>query len=56
MIIRAKTKMLFSGKPLSDKQQANTDLNLQEIQSGATELRSLPRRLVFELTNACNLN
>ncbi|MFR1111016.1 MAG: radical SAM protein, partial [Anaerotruncus colihominis] len=56
MIIRAKTKMLFSGKPLTEKQQANTDLNLREIQSGATELRSLPRRLVFELTNACNLN
>ena len=56
MIIRAKTKMLFSGKPLTEKQQANTDLNLREIQSGATELHSLPRRLVFELTNACNLN
>ena len=29
MIIRAKTKMLFSGKPLTEKQQANTDLNLR---------------------------
>ena len=37
MVIRAKTKMLFEGKPLTEKQKKN-------------------RRLVFELTNACNLN
>lgn len=56
MIIRAKTKELFQGSPLTLKQKANSDLNLEELQGGATVLRSLPRRLVLELTNACNLN
>ena len=56
MILRAKTATLFSGKPLTKKQQVNTDLNMQELQSGAIELKSLPRRLVLELTNGCNLN
>ncbi len=56
MIIRAKTKTLFSGKELTEKQRFNTELNLQEIDRRETILKSLPRRLVFELTNACNLN
>lgn len=56
MIIRAKTKYLFEGKPLTPKQQENSELNLAEIQQGATVLRSMPRRLVLELTNTCNLN
>lgn len=56
MIIRAKTKNLFEGKKLTEKQQNNSDLNIREIDSGATILKSYPRRLVFELTNACNLN
>ncbi|WP_407397724.1 radical SAM protein [Anaerovibrio sp.] len=56
MIIRAKTKNLFSGKELTAKQQANSDLNIKEIDEGATVVKSYPRRLVFELTNACNLN
>ncbi len=56
MIIRAKTKNLFNGKELSEKQQDNSDLNMQELEDGATVLKSYPRRLVFELTNACNLN
>lgn len=56
MIIRAKTKNLFEGKNLTEKQQNNSDLNIREIDSGATILKSYPRRLVFELTNACNLN
>lgn len=56
MIIRAKTKNLFSGKELTAQQQANSDLNIKEIDEGATVLKSYPRRLVFELTNACNLN
>jgi len=55
-ILRAKTKTLFSGKELSEKQRANTELNIQEMEAGKTELDSFPRRLVFELTNACNLN
>lgn len=56
MVVRAKTKLLFQGKELTEQQKANSDLNISEIESGATVLRSLPRRLVFELTNACNLN
>ncbi len=56
MIIRAKTKTLFEGKKLTDKQHENTSINIQEIDGNATVLKSMPRRLVFELTNACNLN
>ena len=56
MIIRAKTKNLFSGKELTAKQKENSDKNIEELERGQTILRSYPRRLVFELTNACNLN
>lgn len=56
MIVRAKTKTLFSGKELTEKQKKNTELNLKEIEEGKEMLESYPRRLVFELTNACNLN
>ncbi len=56
MILRAKTKTLFSGKPLTEKQQENSNLNISEIDSKAEILKSYPRRLVLELTNACNLN
>lgn len=56
MILRAKTKTLFSGKELIEKQKQNSDLNIKELELGKTVLQSYPRRLVFELTNACNLN
>ncbi|MDR2547758.1 MAG: radical SAM protein [Lachnospiraceae bacterium] len=56
MIIRAKTKTLFSGKELTARQQKNTQLNIAEMEAGKRVLESLPRRLVLELTNACNLN
>ena len=56
MILRAKTKNLFVGKELTEKQKTNSTINMQEIEEGATILKSYPRRLVFELTNACNLN
>jgi len=56
MILRAKTKTLFSGKPLTHRQEANSKLNIEELEKGETILKSYPRRLVFELTNACNLN
>ncbi|BEU88745.1 radical SAM protein [Selenomonas sp. TAMA-11512] len=56
MIIRAKRKELFSGRELADRQKENSAKNLAEIERGATVLESYPRRLVFELTNACNLN
>ncbi len=56
MVIRAKTKMLFQGRELTQIQKENSTLNLQEIEQGEIVLNSYPRRLVFELTNACNLN
>ena len=56
MIIRAKTRNLFSGKELTERQKDNSNRNIQELEAGATVLQSYPRRLVFELTNACNLN
>lgn len=56
MVIRAKRKNLFEGKALTKEQQRNTDLNLVEINQKKEILESYPRRLVFELTNACNLN
>lgn len=56
MILRAKTKNLFSGKELTLRQKENSELNLAELEDGKTILRSYPRRLVLELTNACNLN
>lgn len=56
MIIRAKTKDLFQGRPLSARQRENSLLNMKELETGRTVLRSMPRRLVLELTNTCNLN
>lgn len=56
MIIRAKTKDLFQGRTLSVRQKENSLLNMKELQEGRTVLQSMPRRLVLELTNACNLN
>ncbi len=56
MILRAKTKYLFDQFALTEKQQANTKKNLQEIDERKWRLESAPRRLVLELTNACNLN
>lgn len=40
MILRAKTKTLFSGKELTEKQQKNTDLNIAELEAGKTVLES----------------
>ena len=56
MILRAKTKTLFEGKELTEKQKQNTQLNIAELEAGKEILDSYPRRLVLELTNACNLN
>lgn len=56
MIVRAKTKNLFEGRTLTEVQENNSKLNLQEIEEKKEVLTSYPRRLVLELTNACNLN
>ena len=56
MILRAKTKTLFSGRELTEQQKRNSELNIAELEEGKEILESYPRRLVLELTNACNLN
>lgn len=56
MIVRAKRKTLFSGRELTEQQKKNSEKNISEIEEGKAELESYPRRLVLELTNACNLN
>lgn len=53
-ILRAKTKELFHST-LTPKQKANSALNLAELESGATTLQSYPRRIVLEMTSACNI-
>ena len=53
---QSKNQNLFSGKELIAKQQENSNKNIEELEKGQTILQSYPRRLVFELTNACNLN
>ncbi|MWV66836.1 radical SAM protein [Helicobacter saguini] len=53
-ILRAKTKELFKTK-LTKEQEANSALNIAEIESGATILKSYPRRIVLEMTSACNI-
>ncbi|OGP13996.1 MAG: hypothetical protein A2054_03880 [Deltaproteobacteria bacterium GWA2_55_10] len=50
-----KTEILFK-TPLTQEQQANSDLNLSEFHEGRPILNSAPRRIVFELTNRCNFN
>ncbi|MBF0614680.1 MAG: radical SAM protein [Magnetococcales bacterium] len=53
---RAKTEGLFEYATLTDRQQKNAALNREEQRQTALTLRSVPQRLVFELTNACNLD
>lgn len=48
--------MLFDKFSLTERQQANTALNLAELENETVDLKSMPRRLVLELTNACNLH
>ncbi|MGC8490165.1 MAG: radical SAM protein [Syntrophobacteraceae bacterium] len=55
-ILRAKTANLFSYRDLTENQRQNAAVNTAEMQAGSTVLESAPQRLVFELTNACNLS
>ncbi|KKR04496.1 MAG: Radical SAM domain protein [Parcubacteria group bacterium GW2011_GWC2_39_14] len=55
-ILRAKTIDLFTYEGLTANQQKNRKNNLTEIKDENLKLTSSPRRLVLELTNACNLN
>ncbi len=56
MIIRAKTDSLIQTRELTEERKNNTKQNKSEIQQGSIVLKSKPQRLVFEMTNACNLN
>ncbi len=55
MVLRAKTIDLLQTKDLTSKQKINSDLNLGELESREKNLASFPRRIILELTNACNL-
>ncbi|MCL2173390.1 MAG: radical SAM protein, partial [Candidatus Bathyarchaeota archaeon] len=46
---------LFHSKPLTATQENNTRINKIELCMGKTILQSYPRRIVFELTNSCNI-
>ncbi|WP_220092236.1 radical SAM protein [Helicobacter sp. 16-1353] len=53
-ILRAKTTDLFQSK-LSEKQKQNSALNIKEMEANLTKLESYPRRIVLEMTSACNI-
>lgn len=55
-LLRAKTLDLRLTRPLTPERQANSAENEKEALAGKTVLEAAPRRFVFELTNACNLN
>ncbi len=54
-ILRAKTIDLRQTGPLTAEREENSRLNEREALEGAERLSSRPRRLVLELTSACNL-
>ncbi len=56
MVLRAKTMDLLRTKPITQKQESNSILNLNELNSSLFWLSSYPRRIILELTNACNLH
>lgn len=55
MVLRAKTRDLIQIGELTRRQKDNSALNMEEMERRSTFLRSYPRRIVLELTNACNL-
>jgi MoaA/NifB/PqqE/SkfB family radical SAM enzyme len=56
MILRAKTDCLIKTRILTHLQQKNTSINRKEIDAYKTILESKPQRLIFEMTNSCNLS
>ncbi|MBF0266080.1 MAG: radical SAM protein [Gammaproteobacteria bacterium] len=54
-VVRAKRLDLFSYQDLNEQQIENSEKNNKEIKNKANKLNSYPKRLVLELTNACNL-
>ena len=55
-VLRAKTIDLKQTGKLTERQKLNSDLNIKELKEGIIKLNSLPRRVVLELTNVCNIN
>lgn len=55
-LIRAKTLDLKEIGQLSDIQKENSRINREEALAGAAYLESYPRRLVLEMTSACNIS
>lgn len=55
-ILRAKTIDLRQTRELTGPRKENAILNETEATQQKATLESFPRRFVFELTNACNLN
>lgn len=55
MILRAKRIDLLQTRPLTQKQQENSQLNMAELTDSKSYLKSYPRRIVLEITNSCNL-
>jgi len=56
MILRARTADLFNSDKINGFRKNNSETNMKELELGRLILDSYPRRLVFELTNLCNLN
>lgn len=54
-LLRAKTLDLRLTRPLTPERQKNSAENQEEALAGKQILSAMPRRFVFELTNACNL-
>lgn len=55
-IIRAKTLDLKETRPLTEERKKNSQLNEAEALKGETVLKSYPRRVVLEMTSACNIH
>lgn len=55
-ILRAKTLDLRQTGELTPRRKENSRLNQEEALAQAIVLYAAPRRLVFEMTNRCNLN
>lgn len=55
-IIRARRLDLKETKPLTKIQRANSQLNEQEALHSITQAQSFPRRIVLEMTSACNIH
>ena len=55
-VLRAKTIELLKTKELTEQQNKNSEINLKELKEQKLILDSYPRRIVLELTNACNYN